>query len=63
MCMITLYKETMSDQNKLAEKISRYKLDLADKTLTIYPLLQEPQEFKINRSVSWDESNDSMIID
>lgn len=63
MCMITLYKETVSDKNKLADKISRYKLDLADRTLTIYPLLQEPKEFKINRSISWDESNDSMIID
>ncbi len=63
MCMITLYKETVSDKNKLADKISRYKLDLADGTLTIYPLLQDPQEFKISRSISWDESNDSMIID
>jgi hypothetical protein len=63
MCMITVYKGSVSEENKLAESVSRYSLDLAAAKLTVYPMLKEPQEFKINNSVSWDESNDSMIID
>ncbi|OPL11563.1 MAG: hypothetical protein AVO34_08420 [Firmicutes bacterium ML8_F2] len=63
MCMITVYKGEMSEENKLVDNVSRYTLDLAEGRLTVFPMLREPQEFKINKNVSWDESNDSMIID
>jgi hypothetical protein len=61
--MITVYKGEMSEENKLVDNVSRYTLDLAEGRLTVFPMLREPQEFKINKNVSWDESNDSMIID
>jgi hypothetical protein len=47
----------------MAENVSKYSLDLDTGKLTIYPMLKEPQEFKITKGVSWDESNDSMIIE
>ncbi len=61
--MITVYKNSVKEENKLAESISRYTLDLASGKLTVYPVLAEPQEFKVTRGISWDESNDSMIIE
>ncbi len=63
MCMITLYKGSVEEENKLAENISRYSFDLTKGKLTVYPMLKEPQEFDISRGLSWDESNDSMIIE
>jgi len=63
MCMVTVYKSSVNEENKLAEKVTRYSLDLSSKKLTVYPMLEEPREFEITRGVSWDESNDSMIID
>ncbi len=63
MCMITLYKGSIDDENKLADGIASYKLDLASGKLTVYPTLEEPQEFVLAKGISWDESNDSMIIE
>ncbi|MGI6307537.1 MAG: hypothetical protein ACOX1X_02825 [Dethiobacteria bacterium] len=63
MCMITVYKGSIKEENKMAENVSKYSLDLDTGKLTIYPMLKEPQEFKITKGVSWDESNDSMIIE
>ena len=62
MCMITLYKGSVAEENKLAENISRYSLDVANNKLTVYPMLKDPLEFDISKGVSWDESNDSMVI-
>jgi hypothetical protein len=62
MCMITVYKGSIKE-DKMAENVSKYSLDLDTGKLTIYPMLKEPQEFKITKGVSWDESNDSMIIE
>jgi hypothetical protein len=47
----------------MAENITKYKLDLDTGKLTVYQMLKEPREFQITKSVSWDESNDSMIIE
>lgn len=63
MCMITLYKGSVEEKNKIMGDIEKYTLDLASGELTVYPMLKEAQVLKITRSVSWDESNDSMIID
>jgi hypothetical protein len=63
MCMITVYKGSIKEENKMAENVSKYSLDLDTGKLTIYPMLKEPQEFKITKGVSWDESNDSMVIE
>ncbi|NLL20198.1 MAG: DUF538 domain-containing protein [Firmicutes bacterium] len=63
MCMITVYKGSIKEENKMAENITKYKLDLDTGKLTVYQMLKEPQEFQITKSVSWDESNDSMIIE
>lgn len=63
MCMITLYRGSVQEENKIAEKVASYKLDIASGKLIVYPMLQEPQEFTINKGISWDESNDSMIIE
>ncbi len=63
MCMVTLYKGSVEEKNKIMGDIEKYSLDLASGELTVYPMLKEAQVFKITRSVSWDESNDSMIID
>lgn len=63
MCMVTVYKNSLNEENKVAEKVTRYALDLLSKKLTVYPMLEEPREFDITRGVSWDESNDSMIIE
>ncbi len=63
MCMITLYKGSMEEENKIADNITRYTLDLEAKKLKIYPMLKEPQEFSIDKGLSWDESSDSMIIE
>ncbi|MFO7952292.1 MAG: hypothetical protein R6U91_05755 [Bacillota bacterium] len=63
MCMITLYKGSMEEKNKLEENISRYSLDVENKKLKVYPMLKEPIEFDISKGVSWDESNDSMVIE
>ncbi len=63
MCMITVYKGSIKEENKMAENVSKYSLDLDTGKLIIYPMLKEPQEFKIAKGVSWDESNDSMIIE
>jgi len=63
MCMITLYRGSVEEENKLAENISRYSLDLAAGKLTVYPMLKDPLEFEIAKGISWDESNDSMVIE
>lgn len=63
MCMVTVYKNSLNEENKVAEKVTRYSLDLLSKKLTVYPMLEQPMEFEITRGVSWDESNDSMIIE
>ncbi len=63
MCMITLYKGSMDEENKIADNITRYTLDLEAKKLKVYPMLKEPQEFSIDKGLSWDESSDSMIIE
>jgi len=63
MCMITLYKGSIKEENKIASEITKYTLDLASGKLAVYPMLKEPQEYKITRGVSWDESNDSMVIE
>ncbi len=63
MCMITLYRGSVEEKNKLAEKITRYSLDIPAGRLTVHPMLKEPQEFEINRGISWDESNDAMVIE
>ncbi|PKM83815.1 MAG: hypothetical protein CVU88_00995 [Firmicutes bacterium HGW-Firmicutes-13] len=63
MCKVTLYKGSVKEENKLIDDVSRYSLDLNTGKLTVYPLLQEPKEFKITKGISWDESNDSMIIE
>jgi hypothetical protein len=61
--MVTVYKGSIKEENKMAENVSKYSLDLDTGKLTIYPMLKEPQEFKVTKGVSWDESNDSMIIE
>ncbi len=61
--MITVYKGSIEENNKVAEEVTRYTLDLAAGKLTLYPLLKQPQELKVTKGVSWDESNDTMIID
>ena len=63
LCMVTLYRGSVKEENKVMGDIEKYTLDLASGELTVYPMLKEAQVFKINRTVSWDESNDSMIID
>jgi len=63
MCMITLYKGSIKEENKILGEIERYIFDLATGKLTVYPMLKEPQEFKVTKSISWSESNDSMIIE
>ncbi len=63
MCMITLYRGSVEEENKLAENISRYSFDLTRGKLTVYPMLKESQEYDISKGLSWDESNDSMIIE
>jgi len=63
MCMITLYKGNMEDENKIADNITKYSLDLDAKKIKVYPMLKEPQEFTIEKGLTWDESNDSMIIE
>ncbi len=63
MCTITLYRGSIEEENKLAESVSRYTLDLTAGKLTVYPMLEKPQEFKITKGISWDESNDTMIIE
>ncbi len=63
MCMITLYKGSAEEENKIADNITKYNLDLEAKKIKVYPMLKEPQEFAIDKGLSWDESNDSMIIE
>ena len=63
MCMISLYKGSAEEENKIADNITKYTLDLEAKILKVYPMLKEPQEFSIDKGLSWDESNDSMIIE
>jgi len=60
--MITVYKGSINEENKIASEVSRYTLDLDSKKITIYPMLKEPQELDVPKGVSWDESNDTMII-
>lgn len=62
MCMITIYKDSIKDENKLAENVSRYSLDLDTGKLIAYQMLKEPQEFEITKGVSWEESSDTMVI-
>jgi hypothetical protein len=63
MCMITVYKGSIKEENKIAGDIERYTFDLASGKLTVYPMLKEPQEFNITKGLSWDESNDSVIFE
>ncbi|NMB41391.1 MAG: hypothetical protein GX996_05590 [Firmicutes bacterium] len=62
MCMITIYKDSIKDENKLAENVSRYSLDLDTGKLIAYQMLKEPQEFEITKGISWEESSDTMVI-
>jgi len=62
-CMVTVYKGSVEETNKLASDVSSYKLDLSAKKLTVYSMFKEPQEFMVTKGLSWDESSDSMIID
>jgi len=61
--MVTLYKGSVKEENKVMGDIEKYTLDLASGELTVYPMLKEAQVFKITSHISWDESSDSMIID
>ncbi len=63
MCMVTLYRGSVKEENKLAEKVTRYSLNISNKKLTVHPMLKEPQVFEIEKNISWDEANDSMIIE
>lgn len=63
MCMITVYKGSIKDENKMAENVEKYSLDLSSGKLVLYPMMSDPQEFEIKKSVSWDESNDTMIFE
>ena len=63
MCMVTLYKNSVNEENKIMGDIERYKFDMASGKLIVYPMLKDPQEFKITKGISWDEKNDSMIIE
>ena len=63
MCMITLYRDSIKEENKIADDISRYTLELAADELTVYPIFKDPLEFNINEGISWDESSDSMVIE
>ena len=63
MCMITIYKGSIGEENKIADEVTRYSLELATGKMTIYPMLKQPQELKVTRIISWDESNDTMVID
>lgn len=63
MCKVTLYKGSIKEENKLIEDVSRYSLNLETGTLIVYPLLREPKEYSVTKGISWDESNDSMIIE
>ncbi len=63
MCMITLYKGSVEEENKILDNITKYTLDLEEKKLKVYPMLKKPQEFVIDKGLSWDESIDSMIIE
>jgi len=63
MCMITLYRGSVKEENKLAESVAKYSIDLDARKLTVYPMLKEPQEFEIKKNIAWDETNDSMIIE
>jgi len=63
MCMITLYKGSLNEDNKIADNITRYSLDLERRKIKVYPMLKEPQEYSIEKGLSWDESNDSMVIE
>ena len=63
MCMITVYKGSVKEENKMAENVEKYSLDLGSGKMTIYPMLKDPQELTITKGVSWDESNDTMVID
>lgn len=63
MCMITLYRGSVKEENKIMGEIEKYSLDLAKGELTVYPMLKEALVVKITGSLSWDESNDSMIVD
>ena len=63
MCMITVYKGSIKDENKMAENVAKYSLDLGSGKLILYPLLSDPQEFEISKGVSWDESNDTMVFE
>lgn len=63
MCKISVYKGSVSEENKLIDDVARYSLDLESGKLTVYPLLENPREFQVSKGISWDESNDSMIIE
>lgn len=63
MCMVTLYRGSVKEENKVMGDIEKYTLDLASGELTVYPMLKEAQMFKIASRISWDASRDSMIID
>lgn len=63
MCMITVYKGSIGEENKIASDVTRYTLDLAAGKLTLYPMLKQPQELKVSKGINWDESNDTMVID
>lgn len=63
MCMITVYKGSIKDENKMAENVEKYSLDLSSGKLILYPMMSDPQEFEITKSVSWDESNDTMVFE
>ncbi|MGI5823081.1 MAG: hypothetical protein ACOX6Z_03980 [Dethiobacteria bacterium] len=63
MCMITVYKGSIKDENKIAENVDKYSLDLKSGKLTLYSIMDDPREFEITKSVSWDERNDTMIFE
>ncbi|NLJ56593.1 MAG: hypothetical protein GX334_06040 [Firmicutes bacterium] len=63
MCMITVYKGSIKDENKMAENVEKYSLDLGSGKLILYPMLNDPQEFEITKGISWDESSDTMIFE
>ena len=62
MCMITIYRGTTEEKNKLAEEVSSYEMLFNEARIRAWSLMGEEKEFAIEHIVKWNSTDDTLVI-
>ncbi len=60
--MITIYRGTPEEKNKLAEEVSSYEIIFNEARICAWSLMGEEKEFAIENTVKWNSTDDTLVI-